>query len=68
MWTLKKDDNRRVEKINEELHNLYSSPSRIRAIKRGARMGKIINAYNILLENAKTEDHVGDAHGRIILK
>jgi hypothetical protein len=42
---------------NEELHNLYSSPSIIRAIKSGrmrwaghvARMGEKMNAYRILV-------------------
>jgi hypothetical protein len=51
---------------NEELHNLYSSPSIIRMIKsRGmrwtghvARMGEKINAYKILVgkpEETKTK-------------
>jgi hypothetical protein len=50
---------------NEELHNLYSSPSIIRMIKsrrmRGAghvaRMGEKRNAYRILWESQKERDH-----------
>jgi hypothetical protein len=52
---------------NEELHNLYSSPSIIRMIKSRrmrwtwhvAGMGKR-NAYRILVENRKEGDHWED--------
>jgi hypothetical protein len=48
---------------NEELHNLYSSPSIIRVIKsrrmrsagHAARMGERRNAYRILVESQKTK-------------
>jgi hypothetical protein len=50
---------------NEELHNLYSSPSIIRMIKSRrmkwvghvARMGAKRNAYRILVGNQKERDH-----------
>jgi hypothetical protein len=50
---------------NEELHNLYSSPSIIRMIKsRGmrwvghvARMGEKRNAYRILVGKPEKRDH-----------
>jgi hypothetical protein len=46
---------------NEELHNLYSSPSIIRIIKSGrmiqaghvARMGEMRNSYNKVAESQK---------------
>jgi hypothetical protein len=58
---------------NEELHNLYSSPNRIRMIKsRGmrwaghvARMGETRNAYMILVGKPEGKRPVG---GRAILK
>jgi hypothetical protein len=50
---------------NEELHDLYSSPSIIRIIKSRriwwavhvARMGKKRNAYTLLEESKRERDH-----------
>jgi hypothetical protein len=52
---------------NEELHNLYSSPSIIRIIKlrrmrwagHGARMGEKRNAYRILVGNPEGKGLLG---------
>jgi hypothetical protein len=54
-----------MKKHNEELHNLYSSPSILRMIKSRrviwvghvARMWEKLNAYKILVENQKERDH-----------
>jgi hypothetical protein len=59
---------------NEELHNLYSSPSIIRTIKSRrmrcaghvTRMGEKRNAYRILVERDHWEDQ--DVGGWTILK
>jgi hypothetical protein len=63
---------------NEELHNLYSSPSIIRIIKsrrmssagHEARMGKKRNAYRILMGKPEGERPLGnqDVSGWTILK
>jgi hypothetical protein len=63
---------------NEELHNLYSSPSIIRIIKSRrmrwarhvARMGEKRNAFRILVGKPKERDHQKnlDVGGRIILE
>jgi hypothetical protein len=50
---------------NEELHNLYSSPSKIRVIKSRrmrwaghvARMGEKRNVYRLLVEIQREKDH-----------
>jgi hypothetical protein len=55
---------RPLEVHNEELHNLYSSPSVIRMIKsrrmrwvgHAARMGEKRNAYSILWKSQKVRD------------
>jgi hypothetical protein len=54
--------------LNEELHNLYSSPNVIRMIKSRrmrwaghvVRMGEKVNAYRILVGNQKERDYYGD--------
>jgi hypothetical protein len=63
---------------NEELHNLYASPSIIREIKssgmRGvghvARNGVMRNVYSTLVENLKGRDHSEDpgGDGKIMLE
>jgi hypothetical protein len=63
---------------NEELHNLYASPSIIRVIKSRkmrwsmhvARMGETRNAYNILVRKPKGGDHLEglEGDGMIILE
>jgi hypothetical protein len=63
---------------NEELHNVYSSPSKIRIIKSRrmrwaghvARMGEKRNAYRILVGKPQERDHWvdQDVGGWIILK
>jgi hypothetical protein len=57
---------------NEELHNLYSSPSIIRMIESRrmrwarlvARIGKRINAYKILVEKPEGKRPVGRSRRR----
>jgi hypothetical protein len=56
---------------NEELHNLYSSPSIIKIIKSKmrwaghvARMGKKRNAYRILVENPEGKRPLGTPRRR----
>jgi hypothetical protein len=63
--------------LDEEVHNLYSSPD-IRLIKSrtvrwsgyAARMGKMRNAYTVWLGSLKGPDHSEDlgVDGKIILK
>jgi hypothetical protein len=63
---------------NEELHDLYSSPSIVRLIKsrrmrwagHEARMGEGRGVYRVLVGNLRERNHWGDPHvdGRIILR
>jgi hypothetical protein len=61
---------------NEELHNLYSSPSIIRVIKsrrmgragHAARMGEKRNAYRILVGKQRDHSEDPDADGWTVLK
>jgi len=68
-----------VEKIhNEELNDLYSSPSIVRVIKsrimrwagHEARMVERRAVYRVWWENLRERDHLGDpgVDGRIILR
>jgi truncated hemoglobin YjbI len=52
-------------KLNEKLHNLYSSPSKIRMIqvkedemdRKCSKNGEKSDAYRIMVENRKERDH-----------
>jgi hypothetical protein len=61
-----------VTDYNEQLHNLYSSPSVIRMLKsrrmrwagHGARVGEIRNAYRILVGNPEGKRLLGKPRRR----
>jgi hypothetical protein len=63
---------------NDELHNLYTSPSSIRVIKsrrirwigHAAHMGEMRNVYSILVGKLERRDHSEDLgiDGRLILE